>query len=480
MDAFRYITLANDLEARIQDQTYEENERLPSVRALREKTGLSVSTICRALEELERRGRVEARPRSGYYVLVTESVFGIPRAPTLPQKARAATPHELAEDIVRGTGDDHMVPLGGAALSSELCPLKHLSRIGKDLLNQDPTVLTRYVDPSGHKELRRQIAKRPTSVRANHFLDNIVITHGCLDAVRLSVLATTRPGDVVAIEAPTFFGFLQLLRDLGLRVVELPVRPDDGVDIDHLEKLMKNGHIRTAILTPNFHNPTGALMRDEDKQRIAKLAARHRTPIIESDVYADLHFGKGRPQPISHFDPQGWVLYCSSFSKSLCAGLRVGWASPGRFETQVKRLALSGSVCGPAFNQLVVAQFLQSGAYDRHLRRLRTLLASQVAATRRHLRRSLPKSARVTDPKGGLVLWVQVSNMDSERVFQEAQARHIAFLPGIACAVTRKFRDCLRLSCGHPLTPTIKQALTTLGTLIEKNHARRIYQAGGG
>ncbi len=468
MKQFRYAALAEELTARIQDGTFRTGERLPSVRALKRQRRLSTATVVRALEEMERRGLIEARPRSGFFVR-SQCPLKTPQVSRRLDPPRAATLHALTESIVQSTSQPGLAPFGGAVLSAELLPLTALARHQREVLRRAPDAFARYSDAAGLDELRRAIVRRMMDYGVPSRPEDVVITSGCMDAMRLSLLAVAQPGSLVAVETPTFFGMLQLVRDLGMRAVQIPVDPESGLDLDHLERALCSRRIEALIVTPNFQNPLGALMPDAHKQCLVQLARRHSFAVIESDVYGDLQHASTRPRPLAAFDDGRAVLHCSSFSKTLAPGLRLGWVAPGRHVDRVRSLKLSGTICSPIISQLMMERFLSGGAYERHLRATRIAIARQVAQVRQLVGRAFPEGTRVTSPKGGFLLWAQLpAGCDSERLFFAAQSAKITVLPGIVCALGARFRSCVRLNCGHPLDPGLERDLFRLGALAAK------------
>ena len=470
---FLYSSLADDLESQISAGVYRTGERLPSIRNLRRERGVSISTVSQALLELERRGLVEARPRSGYFVTPPTLAMKTPSLKRHRVRPRRVPVPHLADDFVSASADGSLVPLGGAVLSPDLLPLKQLSRVARSVVSGSARAFARYGPPAGAPELRRTIAKRMLGLGLPVGLDEVVISAGCMDSIRLALLATTKPGDLIALESPTFFGFLQAVRDLGLYALEIPTHPDRGIDVDALDRAAKRHAVRAAVITPIFQNPTGACMPQQDKERIAKLAKRRGFTIIEDDVYGDLVFAAPRPAPIAALGI-GDVIYCTSLSKTLAPGLRLGWLLPGEHLDRVRRLKLSGTITSPALNQLVAAEVLDGGSYERHLRRLRVALKTQVATMRRALAMHLPAGTEVTQPEGGFLLWVRLpKGVDAHRVYQRAAQSGVSILPGTLCAVDDKYRRYIRINAGYPWSPLIESAVKTLGELVARDSEQR-------
>jgi DNA-binding transcriptional MocR family regulator len=468
---FRYAKLADKLESQILDGTFRAGDKLPSIRNLHTQTGLSISTIYHTFIELEKRGRVEPRQKSGYFVkpllrdLLPTPRFSGPHP--APQKINI---NNLAFALIEAMGNPKVLQLGGALVSSELLPLKEIASIVKSApINFLKDNLAAYEHYLGYDELRRQIAQRMAPFGMDISPDAMVITNGCIEAVTLSLQSITRPGDTVLVESPTFPWFLQLMEDLDLNALEIPAHPQSGVDIETLERAVEKHRIKACIFIPNFNNPLGFLMPDNTKEALVELFTANEIPIIEDDIYGELYFTASRPTPLKAYDKKGMVLYCASFSKNLAPGLRIGWALPGRYLDRFKRRKLNSAISGPGLTQWALAKFLKNGNYERHLRKLRTRLKNQVGNTALAVARYFPAGTKISAPQGGLTLWVQLDEKaDSLQIFREAIAQNIAVLPGIMCASGDAFKNCMRISCGMPYSDTIDQGLLRLANIVNK------------
>jgi DNA-binding transcriptional MocR family regulator len=222
----------------------------------------------------------------------------------------------------------------------------------------------------------------------------------------------------------------------------------------------------------NFHNPVGSLMPDAGKQRLVAMLAERGIPLIEDDIFGDLHFGETRPRIAKCFDRDGLVLTCSSFSKTLAPGYRIGWVIPGRFAAAVLKIKRSmGFSATPT--QLAVAEFLRSGGYDRHLRRLRAAYRDQVQRMRDHIAQVFPAGTRITRPQGGFVLWVELPpGVDSMELFEQALAAGVSIAPGTLFSPTQKYRRFIRLNAGMVWSDPLRAAVDTLGRLVHALAAR--------
>jgi DNA-binding transcriptional MocR family regulator len=282
----------------------------------------------------------------------------------------------------------------------------------------------------------------------------------------LALKVVSRPGDTIAIESPTYFGFLQVLEALDLRVLELPTDARSGVDLTALRRALRATSVKACLLSSSFNNPLGCTMSDEKKKAVLGLLARHRIPLIEDDIYGDIYFGEERPKPFMALDPHGNTIYCSSFSKTIAPGYRVGWIATGRHMERVLESKFAFTLCGPALPQAALAEFLSSGGYDSHLRRVRRTFRDNIDRMIRTIDRAFPRGTRVSRPEGGFVLWLQLPNLLASReLFEAALKKGVCFVPGDVFSASHRYANCLRLSCGSAWHPRIEKGLETLGEL---------------
>lgn len=471
MQTFRYSKLAGELENQIMDGVFRAGEKMPSLRRLHTRTGLSISTVYQAYIELEKRGMIEARPRSGYYVrpqlkeILPPPVLQKYRA--VPRKVTTTT---LAHSIVESMSDNSFLQLGGTSLDPALLPCRQLAKIIKSATTRDIVNATaKYEDPYGNPALKKQIARTMVNQSGETPLDEIVVTNGCIEAVSLCLQAVAAAGDTIIVESPTYPWFLQVIEDLKMYALELPTDPRTGIDPEILGQAMNRKDVRACLLIPTFHNPLGFSMPRNHKKAILETALRRNIPIIEDDIHGELYFGRSRPTSLKSMDTNGNVLYCSSFSKNLAPGLRVGWTLPGRFTNRVKRLKLNLTIASSTFSQYAVCAYLKTGAWDRHLRKLRTALKNQVSNTALAIARHFPDDTRITAPQGGMVLWVQLgSGVDGMAVFHQAYKQRISILPGSICSTTGKYSDAIRISCGFPWNERIEKGIVSLAWIVRK------------
>lgn len=464
----KYELLAEDVEALIASGTLKPGERLPSVRSTIAARDVSPSTVFEAYYLLEARGLVEARPRSGYFVKRRASLRKEPQAADPVLESREVVVNDLVLEVLGSGHGRDVVPLGSAFPNPALFPLARLGRsMASALRDLQPAQLLEDLAP-GNPELRRQIALRYMGNGVIASADEIVITSGAMEALNLCLQAVTQPGDAVAIESPAFYGCLQALERMKLRAVEVATHPRDGVQLESLEAVLQREHVKACWFMPNFQNPLGALMPLESKRKLVHMLAHARVPLIEDDVYGELYFGVRRPPPAKSFDKDGWVLHCSSVSKSLAPGYRLGWTAAGRFARAVERLKLSSTLSVSVPVQLGILHYLQQGAYDKHLRGLRTTLAAQRDVALQAVAKDFPPGTRITQPMGGYFLWMELPpEVDALALQRLALSQNISIAPGQLFSADQRFRHHVRINFGHPSAGQLSHALRTLGRLVQ-------------
>ncbi len=461
-----YLGVASEIERQIRAGILRVGEKVPSIRAIKRRCQVSTSTALQAYFWLENRGLIEARPRSGFYARVPFSDLA-PEAGFEPQQRSA--PRDAGLDARLGQLlqlRSGALQLGAAVPSSDFYPVRKLNQLIRQIIRDNPAHSCDYDFPPGHAELRRQIAKHGSRQLGRSSWEEVIVTSGAMEGLTLCLRAIAKAGDVIAVESPTFFGILQLIQSLGMKPLEIPTNPRSGMELDALEHAVRRKRVRACIIIGNCHNPLGYVLSDEVKKALAELSKRYCVAIIEDDLFGDVAFEEPRPRTIKSYDREGLVLLVSSFCKVLGPGYRVGWVQAGRWQSSVEQLQFINTVAAPSLPQHVIAKFLESGGYERHLRRVRILLSDRLRMVSRAIAQYFPPDTRVTRPAGGFLLWVQLPQpVDAITVFEKALQRKIGVVPGPMFSATDRFRNCLRLSCGMPWSPRLEQSLAILGSI---------------
>ena len=468
---YLYKSLSTELELKIRQKVFKPGDKLPSIREMHKRLNKSITTVSKAYEILEQKGLISARDRSGYFVKVNDQ-YNLKK----PDKSQSDFAPKLihrsgiVEEVLGSLGDDSKVQLGVAYISPGLFPFNQYSKILKNLTNKEIQKAIVFDKPQGILRLRQQISLRYMNLVSNIGPEDIIITNGCMEALAICLMTLLGKGDTVAIEVPSFYGIFTILENMGIYVMEIPTGPEHGVDYDALKQAVESKKIKCCILNSNFHNPLGSLMTDSKKEKVVRLLNDHNIPLIEDDIYSDLYYEKQRPLPLKHFDQKNLVLTCSSFSKTLAPGLRVGWVIPGeKFCKDVLKVKFGMSISTSTLDQYVLAKFIESGRYEKHLRRFRNILRKQLHLVVNTIKKYFPKEIRMVVPKGGFLLWIQLpKKVNSLELYKRLLMENIVILPGPVCSSSEGFENYIRLSCGSPFDDTMETALEKIGKELRK------------
>lgn len=466
-----YREVADHVERLVDDGTFGPGQRLPSLRRLSRQLSVSVTTVQEAYRVLEDRGAVEVRPQSGHYVRLC------PRsAPPEPERMPgvsgpvALDKAELIERMVQEASQPGLVvPFGAAVPQAEFLPTGRLNTLLARAVRREPIAIQAYDNLSGREELRVEIARRALEAGCTLSPDEIVVTTGAQEAISLGLRAVTKPGDVVALESPTYHGFLQVLESLHLEAREIATDPREGICLVDLEEALDRDGVAACLLVPSFGNPLGHSMAVEDRRALVDLARRYDVALLEDDTYGEVFFGDARPPAVRSFDTDGRVLLLSSFSKTLVPGFRVGWIAPGRFRKQVLQQKFATTLATPTPTQMAIADYLAGGGMDRHLRKLRGTFKDLVRRMNGAVGRAFPPGTCVTRPSGGFVLWVEMPpEVDAFRLYREALAEGISVIPGPIFSASGRYGHCLRISCAVDWSASVERAVARLGELAAR------------
>jgi len=467
---FLYENLADELGKAIDRGALRAGDRLPSVRRLAQERSVSVATVLEAYLRLENAGLIEVRPKSGHFVRRRTTLTAEPRTPRTCTTPSRVTVSDAYTKILEAMRDPELLPFGCATIDPSYLPIAALNRIITQVTREMTTVGARYEGAPGLLTLRRQIARRAVEAGVAISEHDLCTTIGATEGLSLALRAVARPGDVIAVESPAYFGVLQAIEGLGMRTLEIPANPRTGLDVSAFEEALRLQPVRALVCAPTVANPLGSIMPDDERERLVRITKRHDIPVIEDDVYGELVFDGSRPRPLRAFaapSHESHVLLVSSVSKTLAPGYRVGWIAGGRWHDQIVRLKYGATLACPTLLGMAVAEFLASGGYDRHLRRLRTAIAGNVERYREAIVTQFPEGTRVSAPRGGFVLWVELpAGVDALTLHEQALRRRIVLAPGPLFSARNRFTNFIRMSAGTPWSERVDEGIKTIARLI--------------
>ncbi len=468
-----YTRVAGELAQAIQAGSLRSGDRLPSVRQLCQQHGVSPSTVTQAYRYLENQALVEARPKSGYFVAERHASLPEPEIDTRMSGAGFVTPDDLTRQFLFGNDDPDAAPSFCPLPARAILPEAKLRQLTARLNRLHPEYASRY-SITGSLNLRQEIARRSVSAGVRLRPEEIILTNGGSEAVFLALRSAAQAGDTVALESPTYWMLLEIIRTLGMKSIEIPTHPREGISVEALDLATQRPNaVQACVVVPNFHNPLGSLMPVENKRRLVSLARERGFTLIETDIYGETYFGDERPPVLKAFDTINDVILCSAFTKTVAPGYRVGWIAPGRHFKAAQSHKFHTSITGAMLPQEVLAEFIRDGGYDHHMRKLRAALKQQCAQMVDAVARHFPAGCKLSRPLGGLMLWIEMpGNVDSRKVFERARHEHIGCAPGATFSCSTRFNHFLRLHYGDPWSPRHEAHIRRLGQIVAEEAER--------
>ncbi|ASP48200.1 PLP-dependent aminotransferase family protein [Cognaticolwellia beringensis] len=443
-------------------------DKLPSLRKLSRQFEISVPTVKQAYLELERQGAISARPQSGYYLKARQARTLLPmRAKWASCEPVEISCRSLIEQVYEAVHMHDSVALGISNPVNAHPPDKTLARMMRSVLSRVSEKAVSYGPINGDPKLRMNLAFRyqEHGVLVNH--EDLIITNGAQEALSIALQCVAERGDIIAVESPCYFGLIELIESLGMKVLEVYTCTEEGVCVAELAKVIEQHPVKACLFSTAISNPLGSMMPDNKRQTMVKLLEKNDIALIEDEVYSDLYFTEQRPVPAQLYSEKGLVLTCSSFSKTAAPGYRIGWLLPGKFEEKAKRIKRAQSCSTSMLQQWTLSDYLMSGEYDRHLQVLRKTLRYNCERMRALIAQYFPEQVCISKPKGGSVLWVRCrSHVDTSQFFKQAIAQGVNFAPGEIFSPSGKYKNYMRISYGVQWSEKIDQAIQVLGKLV--------------
>mgnify|MGYP005995391779 CR=1 FL=1 len=472
--AHLYQQIAQEMTLDIKEGLYEPGQKVPSVRKLSQQRCVSISTVNQAYALLEDQGYLRAKPQSGYFV--KEGANDPIQAPPVSQGGQPQTVGKeiMIKQMLNSINQPSIVNFAAAIAHESLLPLRALQNHVQKAVRYQSSDVFQYLFSPGLEPLRKQIATRMREVSVKCHHNDIIITQGCSEALALCLKSSTQPGDIIAVESPCYYGFLQLAKQHGLKVIEIPTDANDGMSLDALALALKEWPIRLIAVASRYSNPIGARLSTAKQQSLYKLAQQFDCQILEDDIYGELGFKDDLKTVLKTFDVDDRVMYCSSFSKTLSPGLRIGWCLAGRHLESVKQRQMFSSFSPSTLSQYAMSSYLKTGHYDKHLRKLRDICQLNVQTMCLAIRQHFPLGTRITQPQGGFIIWLALPhNINTSELQTLALQHQINIAPGSLFSNEHEFDHYLRINCALPQDQNSRAAIKTLGglinTLIDQN-----------
>jgi len=457
--------VADTIRGRIETGVYRPGDKLPSIRELSRVLQVSVTTVIGAYGILEIDGYVVIHHQSGVYVRLRQTDSSSQMRTNPPATPVPMTLEASVDRAIKPSTRTRLHFLSSGAPNIDLLPTRSINAAMKKVALRHGDIHNGYFENRGFRELREQIAQ--LAMLRGHELDptEIVITNGCTEALMLALQTVVRPGQIVAVESPAYTGLLNAMKSQGLTILEIPSYPDQGMDVAALEALLSQHPIAAVFATPNFGNPLGSQIPLSARERLVELLAEREIPLIEDDIYSDLSYSQRPIATCKSLDRNGLVLLCSSFSKTLCPGMRVGWVAAGRFDSQVLAHKTATTFCTSPLCQIIISEFLREHRYSRVVARAAEAYHRNVRHIAEHVRNSFPAGTYITEPAGGFLLWIQMPDyFNSRRLAELSYAEGILFVQGADHSAHALYGNCLRLSAAY-WDKDVEEQVARLGEL---------------
>ena len=470
-DMYKSEQLAHHLKLLIEKEAWLAHTKLPSLREQAQRSGFSLITVMNAYQELEAQGLIYSREKSGYFV-AEQNHSQIPHTYSTVSLNPKIEINSLVFKYLKSIQSPHIYPLGSAFPDSHLLYPPKLTQIMGQLARNPQSYHQNPNLPPGNLALRKLIAQRYCMQGIATNADDIVITSGGLDALNLSLQAIAQAGDYILLQQTIFYGAWQAAERLGLKVITIPEHPQHGFDLEAFEQVLQNYPIKVCWLMLNSHNPIGFTVSDDIKSKIAKLLHQYQIHLIEDDVYEELFYGNRKPLPMKYFDQQNLVLHCSSFSKTLGSGFRVGWVYAGKFSQHIQHLQLMSTISANALIQNALVEFLSHHHYEKHLRTLRQILEKNKKQFFHYLKQHLPKSCKVYHYPSGYFLWIQLpDHINSMHIYEQLIQKQVSVAPSTLFNIHPSHQHFIRMNCSFDWNIKIQEAVDLFIEAIQTQYS---------
>jgi 2-aminoadipate transaminase len=470
-----YAQIVSEVRRMIADGALKVGDRLPANRELARTLGVNRNTITTAYAELAADGLITSRVGSGTYISRMPS-FSAPRPAEQPipsampwdsllaVRARDNWLHEMGDFA----GRSGVTSLALALPSAELFPLDEFRRCVDHVLRKQGRTLLQLGTTSGYRPLQEYIAAQLALAGVRVSSDEVLITNGCQQSLDLIARILVEPGEEVALENPTYPGALSMFCDADSKYISVPVG-EKGIDLSVLEDVLSQRRAKLIYVVPSFQNPTGATMDIAARRRLIEIAANHRVPIVEDDIYRELRYDGPAIPPLKALDEHGMVIYISSFSKVGFPGLRVGWiAAPRVVLEHLNRAKQRSDLHASLLSQAAIFEFAKRGLVSKHIKRVKKAYAARRDAMLEALERYFPADATWSRPEGGMSVWVRLpESINTSQLLVQAVESGVTFVSGDHFYSSSAPQCMMRLSFTMATPHAIEQAVKTLGSMIK-------------
>lgn len=379
-------------------------------------------------------------------------------------------------EILKLTQRKDMISFAGGLPASESFPVEEMKKIAVTVLEESGSDALQYSTTEGYEPLREKIAERmnrkfQTAVNA----ENILITCGSQQVLDLSGKLFLNEGDIVLCESPTYLAAISALKAYGPQFIGVPT-DDHGMIIEELKKILATQNkIKIIYVIPDFQNPTGITWSLERRSDFMKLVNEYKIPVIEDNPYGELRFENEILPSLKSMDTQGLVIFTSTFSKTFCPGLRIGWiAADSEIIEKYVLLKQGADLCTSIRSQMEIAKYMDEYDFDGNVQKLVQLYRERRNVMVEMLEKTLPQGVTFTHPQGGLFLWVELpKHMKALELLQDCLKNNVAFIPGDSFFPNGGVENTLRLNYSCMPEERIREGVRRLSMAIHEYEIHR-------
>ena len=391
--------------------------------------------------------------------------------PSFAARTAGVNPSVIRE-ILKVVARPDIISFAGGMPAQDLFPYDELQAAAEAAFATQEMALKalQYGPSEGYLPLRQAIAEQLTAEGIDLTGNQILVTTGSQQGIDMVAKAFLDPGDEVVVANPTFLGALQSFASYEAKFVTVPM-DEEGMKIEALARALENRKPKFIYAIPTFQNPTGISMSEARKAELYAVARLHGVPILEDDPYGDLYFTPERPTSLKSIDRDHGVMLLRTFSKVLAPGLRVGYAVvPTEVMTRLLPIKQSGDLHTSAFTQVMIHEYLTTGALDGHLARLREVYRRRRDLMLDAIKAHFPQGCSWTRPEGGLFIWVTLPNgMAAASLLEEAIAsQKVAFIPGQPFYAHGGGESTFRLNFSNASEDQIEEGIKRLGAVLRQ------------
>lgn len=466
----KYLRLVEAIEDQIVSGALSTGDKLPSLRRMNKAHNVSIATILKAMDYLSGKGYIQSEEKKGYFITYDHAYFDhhdLVSEPSAPEDFENF--EQVLKKVFLHYDLNCKVDFSVAVPSKDLLPVNRLKKAVIETMHQSSDAKSMYQPIFGNEELRKLIAQRSVISGTNLNLDEIVTTNGGTSAIGYALKVCSKPGDIIVTESPLCFGILQLAKTMDMKVREVRTSANTGIVLDDLEQVLRSGGVSAIVTVTNFGNPLGYYMPDNKKKALVDMARKYKVTLIEDDPFGDLYYASKHPSTCKQYDETGEVIYCSTFSKTLVPGFRVGYVAGGKYTEAIAKTQLYHTISANSLTHSVVAKFLETGSYDRYLNQLRKILQSNLAKFSEAIKKYFPAGTKLVKPRGGSCLWIQLDEcINTLALFEICEEKGVRFVPGRLFSLGNQYNNCLKIAFAVKWSQEVERGLRTIGEEAQK------------